>query len=180
MTVAVVSGETALFSDSPDQYAAIRRTDPLLCGQGRDSADLVRTRAGHDQRPYRPIGGKSRRAEGITQDVRRDHAVDRRSAVGGPYRGVVVATSVERPGHGSGLLRSSRLNNEFRKIDGVWKITRTRTANVFIAPLPTHFASDHLRATPMVGMQGVRTNWAAYTIVEPVDRQNNREFPYRT
>lgn len=36
---------------------------------------------------------------------------------------------------GSSLLRSSRLNNLFRKIDGVWKIARTRTENVFVAPL---------------------------------------------
>ncbi len=51
---------------------------------------------------------------------------------------------------GSGLLRSSRLNNEFRKVDGVWKITRTRTENVFIAPLPTRFASDHPRASVLM------------------------------
>jgi ketosteroid isomerase-like protein len=44
---------------------------------------------------------------------------------------------------GTSLLRSSRLNNAFRKADGVWKITRTRTENVFITPLPPHFASDH-------------------------------------
>jgi ketosteroid isomerase-like protein len=36
---------------------------------------------------------------------------------------------------GKALLRSSRLNNLFRKIDGHWKITRTRTENVFVAPL---------------------------------------------
>ena len=36
---------------------------------------------------------------------------------------------------GSSLLRSSRLNNLFRKVDGVWKIARTRTENVFVAPL---------------------------------------------
>ncbi|WP_144097472.1 nuclear transport factor 2 family protein [Croceicoccus sediminis] len=45
---------------------------------------------------------------------------------------------------GSGLLRSSRLNNAFRKeSDGQWKITRTRTENVFVAPLPDRFASDY-------------------------------------
>ncbi|MEU8412587.1 nuclear transport factor 2 family protein [Amycolatopsis japonica] len=43
---------------------------------------------------------------------------------------------------GTGLLRSSRLNNAFRRQDGRWLITRTRTENVFIAPLPTGFASD--------------------------------------
>lgn len=36
---------------------------------------------------------------------------------------------------GKSLLRSSRLNNLFRKVDGVWKIARTRTENVFVAPL---------------------------------------------
>ncbi|MGI6874797.1 nuclear transport factor 2 family protein [Amycolatopsis sp. 3B14] len=44
---------------------------------------------------------------------------------------------------GSALLRSSRLNNAFRKEDDGWRITRTRTENVFVAPLPDHFASDH-------------------------------------
>lgn len=44
---------------------------------------------------------------------------------------------------GKALLRSSRLNNTFRKEpDGVWKITRTRTENVFVAPLPSTWASD--------------------------------------
>ncbi|MGN7133103.1 nuclear transport factor 2 family protein [Rhodococcoides corynebacterioides] len=41
---------------------------------------------------------------------------------------------------GTALLRSSRLNNAFRRIDGVWRITRTRTENVFVADLPRHFA----------------------------------------
>ncbi|GAC89042.1 hypothetical protein Gbth_055_003 [Gluconobacter thailandicus F149-1 = NBRC 100600] len=41
---------------------------------------------------------------------------------------------------GSSLLRSSRLNNLFRKEEGVWKIARTRTENVFIAPLRTGWA----------------------------------------
>ena len=36
---------------------------------------------------------------------------------------------------GKSLLRSSRLNNLFRKVNGQWKIARTRTENVFIAPL---------------------------------------------
>jgi ketosteroid isomerase-like protein len=44
---------------------------------------------------------------------------------------------------GKSLLRSSRLNNAFRREDGVWRITRTRTENVFVAPLPDHFASDY-------------------------------------
>ncbi len=41
---------------------------------------------------------------------------------------------------GKALLRSSRLYNTFRKVDGVWLITRTRTENVFVAPLPDNFA----------------------------------------
>ena len=47
---------------------------------------------------------------------------------------------------GKALLRSSRLNNGFRKEpDGTWKITRTRTENVFVAPLPA--TSAHTPAT---------------------------------
>ncbi len=41
---------------------------------------------------------------------------------------------------GKALLRSSRLNNTFRKENGKWLITRTRTENVFVAPLPNSFA----------------------------------------
>lgn len=44
---------------------------------------------------------------------------------------------------GSALLRSSRLNNAFRRRDGEWKVTRTRTENVFIAPLPNNFAESY-------------------------------------
>ncbi|MGE4481931.1 nuclear transport factor 2 family protein [Acidocella sp.] len=43
---------------------------------------------------------------------------------------------------GKSLLRSSRLNNGFAKIDGNWKITRTRTENVFVAPLSSGWATD--------------------------------------
>ncbi|MBS3668199.1 MULTISPECIES: nuclear transport factor 2 family protein [Halomonadaceae] len=44
---------------------------------------------------------------------------------------------------GKALLRSSRLNNGFRKeSDGKWRITRTRTENVFVAPLKEGWASD--------------------------------------
>ncbi len=44
---------------------------------------------------------------------------------------------------GTALLRSSRLNNGFCKCaDGIWRITRTRTENVFIAPLTSNWASD--------------------------------------
>lgn len=41
---------------------------------------------------------------------------------------------------GKALLRSSRLYNSFRKENGVWLISRTRTENVFVAPLPDNFA----------------------------------------
>ncbi|MCG7602179.1 nuclear transport factor 2 family protein [Halomonas sp. McH1-25] len=44
---------------------------------------------------------------------------------------------------GKSLLRSSRLNNAFRKEpDGRWKITRTRTENVFVAPLKKGWAES--------------------------------------
>lgn len=43
---------------------------------------------------------------------------------------------------GSSLLRSSRLNNGFRKVHGVWKISRTRTENVFVAPLTSGWAES--------------------------------------
>lgn len=44
---------------------------------------------------------------------------------------------------GKALLRSSRLNNAFRKEpDGKWRITRTRTENVFVAPLKEGWATD--------------------------------------
>ncbi|WP_442575370.1 nuclear transport factor 2 family protein [Microbacterium sp. F51-2R] len=43
---------------------------------------------------------------------------------------------------GRGQIRSSRLFNGFRRVDGVWRITRTRTENVFIADLrPDAFRS---------------------------------------
>jgi ketosteroid isomerase-like protein len=44
---------------------------------------------------------------------------------------------------GTALLRSSRLNNAFRRTGATWKITRTRTENVFVAPLPRAWASDY-------------------------------------
>jgi ketosteroid isomerase-like protein len=43
---------------------------------------------------------------------------------------------------GSSLLRSSRLNNLFRKENGVWKIARTRTENLFVAPLKAGWAES--------------------------------------
>jgi hypothetical protein len=42
----------------------------------------------------------------------------------------------------SSLLRSSRLNNQFRKVNGVWKVSRTRTENVFVAPLKPGWANS--------------------------------------
>lgn len=44
--------------------------------------------------------------------------------------------------NGKSLLRSSRLNNHFRKVDGIWKISRTRTENVFVAPLSSGWAEN--------------------------------------
>lgn len=52
---------------------------------------------------------------------------------------------------GTALLRSSRLNNTFRRVDGAWRITRTRTENVFIAPLPPHFAESYPSASVLMG-----------------------------
>jgi ketosteroid isomerase-like protein len=43
---------------------------------------------------------------------------------------------------GKSLLRSSRLWNCFRKVDGHWLISRTRTENVFVAPLPSGWAES--------------------------------------
>ncbi len=43
---------------------------------------------------------------------------------------------------GSSLLRSSRLYNGFRKVGGQWKIARTRTENVFVAPLTAGWAES--------------------------------------
>lgn len=44
---------------------------------------------------------------------------------------------------GSAILRSSRLNNSFRRVGRRWLITRTRTENVFVADLPDGFAGSH-------------------------------------
>ncbi|EMD24516.1 nuclear transport factor 2 family protein [Amycolatopsis azurea] len=51
---------------------------------------------------------------------------------------------------GTGLLRSSRLNNAFRRHEDGWLLTRTRTENVFIAPLPSGFASDFPAASVLM------------------------------
>ena len=48
---------------------------------------------------------------------------------------------------GSSLLRSSRLWNRFRKVDGQWKVSRTRTENVFVAPLAAGLGGER-RPTP--------------------------------
>jgi ketosteroid isomerase-like protein len=45
-------------------------------------------------------------------------------------------------GDGSSLLRSSRLNNLFRRVDGAWKVARTRTENVFVASLTPGWAES--------------------------------------
>ncbi|GAA1210782.1 nuclear transport factor 2 family protein [Prauserella alba] len=51
---------------------------------------------------------------------------------------------------GTGLLRSSRLNNSFRKEGGSWRISRTRTENVFVAPLGENWASDYPAASVLM------------------------------
>ncbi|MFI0448846.1 nuclear transport factor 2 family protein [Actinomadura sp. 6N118] len=51
---------------------------------------------------------------------------------------------------GRSLLRSSRLNNAFRKTGGTWKITRTRTENVFVTPLPDNFAESYPSASVLM------------------------------
>ena len=43
---------------------------------------------------------------------------------------------------GTSLLRSCRLYNRFRKVDGRWLISRTRTENVFVAPLTPGWAES--------------------------------------
>ncbi len=43
---------------------------------------------------------------------------------------------------GTSLLRSSRLNNQFKRVDGLWKMSRYRTENILIAPLPTGWVSN--------------------------------------
>ncbi|MDB5997336.1 MAG: hypothetical protein JWP42_4472 [Pseudomonas sp.] len=56
---------------------------------------------------------------------------------------------------GSSVLRSSRLNNRFRYVNGRWRIARYRTENVFIAPLPndwaTHFPATSVLTSPSLG-----------------------------
>ncbi|WP_075836421.1 MULTISPECIES: nuclear transport factor 2 family protein [unclassified Rhodococcus (in: high G+C Gram-positive bacteria)] len=51
---------------------------------------------------------------------------------------------------GRSLLRSSRLNNAFRRVDGQWLISRTRTENVFVAPLPDSFAEAYPRQSVLL------------------------------
>ncbi|MGM0858332.1 MAG: nuclear transport factor 2 family protein [Pseudomonadota bacterium] len=53
--------------------------------------------------------------------------------------------------NGKSLLRSSRLNNAFRReADGTWKITRTRTENVFVAPLSEGWAEDYAKRSVLL------------------------------
>ncbi|TJY66252.1 nuclear transport factor 2 family protein [Arthrobacter sp. CAU 1506] len=52
---------------------------------------------------------------------------------------------------GKSLIRGSRLNNLFRKVDGAWKVARTRTENVFIVDLPDNFASDFPSTSVLLG-----------------------------
>ncbi|WP_040167374.1 nuclear transport factor 2 family protein [Microbacterium gorillae] len=70
----------------------------------------------------------------------------------------IVVTGDEAAGHwihlqpwlyddGTALLRSSRLHNRFRRDGDDWKITRTRTENVFVADLPAAFARTYPSAS---------------------------------
>jgi ketosteroid isomerase-like protein len=43
---------------------------------------------------------------------------------------------------GSSLIRGSRMNNAFKKVDGVWKMSRYRTENVFVGPLPKGWSEN--------------------------------------
>ncbi|CAM4059621.1 nuclear transport factor 2 family protein [Vreelandella rituensis] len=53
--------------------------------------------------------------------------------------------------NGKSLLRSSRLNNAFRREpNGSWKITRTRTENVFVAPLTEGWAEDFVKTSVLM------------------------------
>ncbi len=56
-------------------------------------------------------------------------------------------------GDGSSLLRSSRLNNLFKRVDDVWEIARTRTENVFVAPLTPGWA-ESIPETSVLMSQG--------------------------
>lgn len=45
---------------------------------------------------------------------------------------------------GTAMLRSSRLNNSFRRCEeGTWRFTRNRTENVFVAPPRATWASTY-------------------------------------
>ncbi|CAH1663218.1 nuclear transport factor 2 family protein [Chelatococcus asaccharovorans] len=54
---------------------------------------------------------------------------------------------------GSSVLRSSRLFNAFKKVDGVWKMSRYRTENVFIAPLPSGWAENIPRSSTLMNIK---------------------------
>jgi len=53
---------------------------------------------------------------------------------------------------GTSLLRSSRLNNRFRCVDGTWKIARTRTENVFVAPLKQGWAESFVERSVLMSL----------------------------
>lgn len=55
---------------------------------------------------------------------------------------------------GKSLIRCSRLNNAFRKVDGVWRITRTRAENVAIVDLPDSFASSYPSTSQLLKAPG--------------------------
>ena len=51
---------------------------------------------------------------------------------------------------GTSELRSSRLFNTFRKVDGIWKMSRYRTENVFSAKLPGNWWESFVERSILV------------------------------
>nr|WP_245453609.1 nuclear transport factor 2 family protein [Aminobacter sp. MSH1] len=56
---------------------------------------------------------------------------------------------------GSSVLRSSRLFNAFKKVGGIWKMSRYRTENVFIAPLTPGWAENIPKESVLSGTRAV-------------------------
>jgi len=55
---------------------------------------------------------------------------------------------------GSSVLRSSRLFNAFKKVNGVWKMSRYRTENVFVAPLTPGWAENIPNTSVLLNLNG--------------------------
>jgi hypothetical protein len=54
---------------------------------------------------------------------------------------------------GSSFLRSSRTNNNFKLVNGVWKMSHYRTENIFVAPLQSGWATKMLTETVLMKRQ---------------------------